>query len=163
VSDPNPAAAFAGEDYRLKIEYLTGHLTRMWNRFQVFVTLESALVAVLLVEGKLSDAAPYIAVLELILSVIWFSVGRHDRHLVRIYKRQVTDAAAALETHGLVVSGYCLAGEITTTNATVKPDVTGLDRLFEGRRASDIPRLPAILPAFLVVTWAVLVYVLATA
>jgi hypothetical protein len=32
------------EDYRQKITYLTGHTTRMWTRFNFFVTIESALI-----------------------------------------------------------------------------------------------------------------------
>ena len=160
VTEPPLKATFASEDYRLRIEYLTGHLTRMWTRFQVFVTLESALVAVLLVEGKLSDAAPHIAIVQAVLSFIWFLVGRHDRHLVRIYKRQIADAAARLQTEGLVEHDYVVVGEVPCTNRTVATEVKGIDVLFEGRGASDIPQLPAVVPGILLITWLVLVYVL---
>jgi hypothetical protein len=160
VSDPPLKATFASEDYRLRIEYLTGHLTRMWTRFQVFVTLESALVAVLLVEGKLSDAAPYIAIVQAVLSFIWFLVGRHDRHLVRIYKHQIEEAAKRLKAEELVENGYLAVGEIPQSNTAVESEVTGLGRVFEGRTAADIPQLPAVVPGILLLTWLVLVYVL---
>ncbi len=33
------------EDYKQKITYLTAHMTRMWTRFNFFVTIESALIS----------------------------------------------------------------------------------------------------------------------
>ena len=39
----NPEA-FLLKDYDLKIAYLSSHFTRMWNRFNYFVAIETALV-----------------------------------------------------------------------------------------------------------------------
>jgi hypothetical protein len=62
---------FLVKDYELKINYFTNHLTRMWTRFGMFVTLESALVAVLIVQGSLSDVGTQIAIVEAVVSAIW--------------------------------------------------------------------------------------------
>ena len=43
----------------------------MWTRFGMFVTLESALVAVLIVQGSLSDVGTQIAIVEAVVSAIW--------------------------------------------------------------------------------------------
>ncbi len=61
--------AFLVKDYELKIGYFTNHLTRMWTRFGMFVTLETALVAVLIVQGKVSSVAVPIAIVEICISV----------------------------------------------------------------------------------------------
>ena len=70
---------FLIKGYELKINYFPNHLTRMWTRFGMFVTLESALVAVLIVQGSLSDVATQIAIVEAVVSAICFESVRRSR------------------------------------------------------------------------------------
>ena len=47
---------FLVKDYELKIRYLSDHFSRMWNRFNYFVAIESALISgkFLLGNGKVT-------------------------------------------------------------------------------------------------------------
>jgi hypothetical protein len=141
--------AFLMKDYELKINYFTNHLTRMWTRFGMFVTLESALVAVLIVQGSLSNVATQIALVEVVISAIWFLMGRHDRCLIRIYRDQITAAAEGLRELGLP-QDYRDVIDVSSTS----PGRRGY--LFEMRVANAVPLLPAALPALLIVGWACL-------
>jgi hypothetical protein len=80
------------EEYKLGVQYLTNHLTRLWTRFNFFLTLEIALVIALLGlfrEERLSDVALVIPGVALLISVIWFLTGAQDRFLVVVYRRQI--------------------------------------------------------------------------
>lgn len=83
--------SFLLEDYRQKVAYLTAQFGRMWNRFNYFVVLESALTGFLL-NNKFWDNAVYFALTEMLLSFIWWSLGAQDRFLVRLYRDDVKDA-----------------------------------------------------------------------
>lgn len=87
--------AFSLKDYELKINYLTNHFSRMWMRFNFFVTLEAALLGsrFLIGDGKLT---PQVAGLGAALSLVWYWFGAEDRYLVLIYRQQVKDAAKNL-------------------------------------------------------------------
>jgi hypothetical protein len=149
-------ATFLVEDYKLKAGYLVQHLSRMWTRFGLFVTLQSGLVAVLLFEGRLSDSAPYVAIVQAVLSLLWLSMGRHDRHLIRLYKHQVKQSLERLEKDAGVPAGIVPVADVTCTNAKL-PQTAGLARLLEARGAADVPRFPALIPAILLVFWLVMI------
>jgi len=142
---PLDLAAFLQKDYELKINYFTNHLSRMWNRFGMFVTLESALVAVMIVNGTLSNVATQIAVVEVAVSAVWFLMGRHDRCLIRIYRDSITATATALRALGLP-QDYRDVIDVSSLG-------TAGGGLFEARMANAVTRLPATLPALLVVGW----------
>jgi hypothetical protein len=136
---------FRIKDYELKITFFTNHLTRMWTRFGMFVTLESALVAVLIVQGSLSNVATQIAIVEAVISVIWFLMGRHDRRLIRIYRQQITDAAGELRALGLAAD-YRDVIDVSST------ELAGAG-VFEASVANPVPLLPALLPFVLIFGW----------
>src|SRR5688572_31501910 len=84
--------SFLIEDYKYKIDYLTAHMTRMWTRFNFFVTLETALLGgrVLLVGDK---PAPMVGIAGMFLSLVWYVMGAQDRFLMDFYRWQVMEAA----------------------------------------------------------------------
>ena len=65
------------EDYKLRSMFASEHLGRMQTQFQVMLTLETALATTLIVAktGSLAMGAVWIALLELVLSIAWLSVG----------------------------------------------------------------------------------------
>src|SRR5260370_15756114 len=87
--------AFLQKDYELKITYLSNHFARMWNRFNYFVAIETALVGgkFLIPNGVLSHE---LAIAGLLLSALWYVMGAEDRYLVRLYRYQVERAADAV-------------------------------------------------------------------
>ena len=83
--------AFLVKDYELKIAYLTDHFSRIWLRFNFFVTIEAALLGSKFLIGN-GNIMPHIAGLGAGLSLVWYWFGAEDRYLVLIYRQQVRDA-----------------------------------------------------------------------
>jgi hypothetical protein len=83
------------EDYKQKIGYLTSHFSRMWTRFNYFVSIETALLG-----GKflIPNNAPSreLAVAGVLISAVWYVMGAEDRFLVRLYRHQVENVAREL-------------------------------------------------------------------
>ncbi len=80
------------EDYRLGVGYLTNQFTRMWTRFNFFLTLEAGLAIALvgLFKGeRLSAAALVIPGVALLISLCWYVTGAQDRYLVEVYRKQI--------------------------------------------------------------------------
>jgi hypothetical protein len=87
--------AFLQKDYELKITYLTDQFGRMWNRFNYFVAIETALIGgMLLISNREISRALVIA--GVLISALWYVMGAEDRYLVRMYRYQVKKAAEAV-------------------------------------------------------------------
>lgn len=82
------------EDYKLRVQYLVDQYARMWNRFNYFLTLHTAISAGLftLIVSDKPVAKPIcitIAVMGLVFAISWYAFGAQDRYLVELYSRQV--------------------------------------------------------------------------
>ena len=76
------------KDYELKIKYLTDHLSRMWSRFNYFLSIQTAIAGgKFYFETKVNDYA--IGLLGLLFSIIWYMLGAQDRYLFELYQAQV--------------------------------------------------------------------------
>lgn len=108
-------ATFLQQDYELKITYLTNHLARLWSRFNYFVWIEAALIG-----GKFLTPTGMpsweLAVAGLLMSLVWYVMGAHDRYLVRLHRHQVAKAAQALAqtlwAEGTLWQTYRYAGQV---------------------------------------------------
>ncbi len=79
---------FLLEDYRLKVEYFSSHLSRMWTRFNFLLTIDSALFALYATREKLEPDTRLLFLLTgLVLSVLW-SYFRRARHLYYRYVQE---------------------------------------------------------------------------
>jgi hypothetical protein len=88
-------ADFLLKDYEIKVRYLSDHFQRMWTRFNFFVVIEAALIALI---GRYftadSGKLPWeIALIGGILSLVWYIFGAQDRWLVGVYRIQAENAA----------------------------------------------------------------------
>jgi hypothetical protein len=101
---------FLLEDYKLKVEYYTGHLSRMWTRFNFFLTIEAALLGLASRELTRSTCHPLLLI-GILLRVLWGVLGGLDLLYIRIYHRHLQSAYSLLkkETSGLP-PGYPYAG-----------------------------------------------------
>ncbi len=84
--------SFLLEEYKLGVGYLTAQFSRMWTRFNFFITLEAALTVALIGLFKdkgLSSAALLIPAVALLISVCWYIIGAQDRFLVEAYRGQI--------------------------------------------------------------------------
>jgi hypothetical protein len=140
--DPKRFSDFLIKDYELKIRYLTDHMQRMWTRFNYFVGIESAITGGKFIfgDGKPSNE---LAAIAAILSLIWYVMGAEDRFLVRLYRKQVADAAALMvgSVWSTSLGPYRHVGEVEESATTLHNEVSGwrLEFLSTTRLAAWIP------------------------
>lgn len=140
---------FLVKDYELKIRYLSDHFSRMWTRFNYFVTIESALISgkFLLGNGKVTKG---VAIVGAVLAFVWYVMGAEDRYLVQVYRKQVKDAgqraAQSLLRQG---QAYFPVGDIEQTEKNLAKGIMGW-RL----EAISTTKLAALIPLLLTLTWA---------
>ncbi len=79
---------FLLKDYELKARYLTDHFSRMWVRFNFFLTIESGLVG-LSFHKDYSGHVQALSYLGGFLALVWFHFGRTDNFLADFYRSQV--------------------------------------------------------------------------
>lgn len=116
------ATDFLQKDYELKANYLAGHLSRMWTRFNFFLTIESALLAFSF-DADSAIYAGYLAIAGLLLSSMWYWFAAADNFLVDIYRGQLAyvfellskSREAAFKAAGIEPSpkGYSYVGSIS--------------------------------------------------
>jgi len=114
---------FLLKDYELKVRFLSDHFQRMWQRFNFFLTLETALVGgkVLIKGDQLSTE---LAVAGGFVAITWYVFGAEDRYLVRIYRQHVDDVVALLretmpKEHALPAD-YRHAAEVTRSTVDLR-------------------------------------------
>jgi hypothetical protein len=172
VEDQKQLTDFLLKDFELKVRYLTDHLTRMWNRFNYFIAIESAFVALL---GGMFTAGGetllWLLVLTgAILSLIWYVFGAQDRWLVRLYRTQAEQAAKKVATIAQMPHYREPAApdyQFHTESSSVEKTT---DEVFNRRFRVDewvwgpisITRLAALFPAFTFLLWSFLLIVLVT-
>lgn len=83
------------EDYKLKFQFATDVLNRYQNQMQIMLALEAAVATALILSssGKLSNAARWIVLVEVMLSAVWLSVGIQGYFRVRNSHRLARAAA----------------------------------------------------------------------
>jgi hypothetical protein len=97
---------FLLEDYKLKVEYFSNHLSRMWTRFNFLLTIDSALFALFATRENLSSTTRLLFIFTgLVLSVLWFFIGGLDIHFTAIYRSHIKKA------HCLLLNGCDVTGE----------------------------------------------------
>lgn len=159
---------FLVKDYEIKVRYLTDQFQRMWTRFNFFVTIQSALIS-----GKLFFGAGKLglAILGATLSLIWYVFGAEDRYLVRVYRKQVQQAAESVAqtvwTDDAQRRAYRYVGETEKTAHDLQQDdsaksffIRVVERL-SGWRLDPISttKLASLFPLFVFFVWiAVLVF-----
>jgi hypothetical protein len=87
------------EEYKIQVQNLASHYTRLWTRFNFFITLHTALLVALVGlfrdRSLTLDAIPLTG-LGVFMGLIWYVIGTQDRYLVTFYRRQIEYAADRL-------------------------------------------------------------------
>jgi hypothetical protein len=172
---------FLIEDYKLKVNYLNNHFSRILTRFNFFLSIQIALFGVLgfFLFGKSRnvDAAIIPIILGLATSVIWLAIGCQDRRLVMIYRGGMKLAANKIykafksqhcTLHGWTNEHYVGSKKEVLSNderlldehgeILKKSDLSFIDRLLFRRRHKkpiSITGVPAIISAILIIFWLV--------
>lgn len=157
-SDPgNLKIGFLKEDYGLKINYLTAHLTRMWQRFNFFIALESGLSAALFGffkgEEGLSDYAIIIAVIGAVSSICWYIFGAQDRYLKELYGNQVKYTGEKI-ANKLGLKNYLGSEYVHVGDQTEKLKQKWYEYIYQWRsKHITTTKLAALFPLLVVIYW----------
>lgn len=89
---------FRLDDYKLKLAHLNAQADRMWTRFNYFVTIQAGLVGFFAIASshQFRQRALWASLAEVVVSLVWWTVGARDRFLWRAGRRNVEKAANAL-------------------------------------------------------------------
>lgn len=151
--------AFLQQDYWQKIQYLKDHFTRLWNRFNYFLTVQSALFgATVLSPDKFRWWVPIFAA---IVCLLWYVFGAQDRYLVELYRKQIERALDRLETQLSLGNDYYMVGQTENRNeATI--ELLGIKKEIYQRRWAyfSTTKLPALFPLILFAIWLLMLILL---
>ncbi len=140
------------DDYKSKVQYLKDHLTRLWTRFNFFLTLQSALFGVsILATEKYHWGIPLFGIL---LCIFWYIFGVQDRYLVELYRKQIELAWKKVQDKYKFSEDsekYSFIGQ--TEN--LPNDNLGVQENFYQKRFENFSttKLAAIFPIFIAAVW----------
>jgi len=149
------------KEYELGVQYLTNQFSRMWTRFNFFMTFESALALALIGFFKdkgLTLASLPIGVVGLLTSVCWYAFGAQDRYLVEVYRLQIEHSAEQLRSGAGVKTAHVGLGPIEIEKRLDKR--VGRSVLQWGSKALSVTKLAAAFPLLVALAWLVLTMVI---
>lgn len=147
-------------DYQSKVQYLKDHFTRIWNRFNYFLTLQSALFgAAVLSPEKYHWWVPAFGA---ILSILWYVFGAQDRYLVALYRKQVELTWSEIKSR-LQLSDYYFVGQTEDIKNQSEKKVGSLvePRIYQWRLTQlSTTKLTAIFPLVIFAMWVIAFFLL---
>lgn len=161
IAASSESCQFLIDDYKLKVQYLVDHFSRMWTRLNYFVTVQlalfSALGYVLFGQGRDLTLVPIVVLMGFVVSCAWYIVGAQDRFLVSAYRDDL-EAAAKLVSE--VLTGLSWYGPHYVGSRSGGPPrvhVKSKDyRLLSWYVESlSITRLPSLLGIIFVLLWVI--------
>lgn len=151
---------FLTEDYWQKVQYLKDHFTRLWNRFNYFLTIQSALFgATVLSPDKYRWWVPIFAAL---VCALWYIFGAQDRYLVDLYRKEIEQALQPVRRE-LELKNYYFAGQVEDIpdQAEKINDLGVKPSFYQWRwRFLSTTKLPALFPVILLFIWVIVLLVL---
>lgn len=150
-----PGLDFLKEDYWQKVQYLKDHFTRLWNRFNYFLTVQSALFgATVLSPEKYRWWVPIFAAL---VCALWYVFGAQDRYLVHLYRKEIEKAVGQVREK-LSLSDYYYVGQTEDiAGQTEKIENLQIKQgFYQWRRGFlSTTKLPALFPVILLAMWVI--------
>lgn len=152
---------FRIEDYKMKVDFFTKHYSRVWVRFNFFLIIHSTslgLLAKSIIDGNsVTKATIFVyAATNFVICLIWFIFGAQDRFLTILYRNQA-HAAGELCAKCFNQDSY----EPVGTTDCADPRTVPKTSLTQWRMsATSMTKLPALVPAGLLIAWAITLTVL---
>lgn len=88
--NPLPAE-YVQKEYEMRIAYLKDHLSRMWTRFNFFLTINTGLFVLSL--GQTSQELALLGgIVGIVICLWWNQFSATDNYLVDVYRRQIAHA-----------------------------------------------------------------------
>ena len=79
------------DDYKSKAAYLKDHFTRMWTRFNFFLSIHSGLFFGTVIASDKNKW--WIPLFGILAALVWYVFGAQDRYLVALYKQEIERTA----------------------------------------------------------------------
>jgi hypothetical protein len=152
------------DDYKVHVGALMNQYSRMWTRFNFFITIHSALLVALigLFKEDLAPAAIAIPLLGTLMSALWYVTGAQDRYLVVFYRAMITHAAERLAPgdREWAHPGVSFETALGILGDDAKEELDPRLTLWRSQRIS-VTRLPALVPLLIGCLWIVAAVVVA--
>lgn len=78
-------------EYELRVNYLKDHLSRIWIRFNFFLTINTGLFAIAVAQST-PELWLLASILGIVMSICWNQFAATDNYLVDVYRRQIAHA-----------------------------------------------------------------------
>jgi hypothetical protein len=144
---------FLKEDYKMKLDYLTAQLERMWGRFNFFLTIELALfgfLGFLTFDVKNLNGTHLPILLGLLVSTLWYLVSAQERALVDKYRSRANRTAKR------VAATHAQLAWFEQDHAAAEVESFWRSPISWYWRRTSITRLPVLLAIGLFILWLVL-------
>jgi hypothetical protein len=152
-----PVETFRLEDYKLHVQALANQYTRLWTRFNFFLTIHSALLVTLVgfyKDERLTWPALPIALLGVLMSVLWYVAGAQDRYLVVFYRAMITHAARrAVHDDDWAHPGLSIKSALDILDRAGHAPEVRRGPLPWRMEAISVTKLPALVPLIVGALW----------
>jgi len=134
------------DDYKSKVGYLKDHFTRMWTRFNFFLTIHSGLFFGTVVASEKDKW--WIPFFGILVALLWYVFGAQDRFLVDLYRKEIEQAAEIIKSK-YELSDYNYIGQ-TENMAGIQIN----KEIYQWRSKSfSTTKLAAMFPLAILVLW----------
>lgn len=146
------------DDYKLKVQYLKDHFTRLWTRFNYFLTLQSALFgAAILSPDKYRWWIPLFGAF---LCVLWYIFGAQDRYLVDLYRKQIEHSVIQIKENFNLQDYYFIGQTENILSKTEKIENLKVESNIYQWRNNYISttKLAALFPLAILAMWIIIFF-----
>ena len=148
----NQKLHFFIEDLRMKVDSLNTHFSRMWLRFNFFLTIEAGLFALAVrppVGTQLFQNFQLYLPIGIGLAFIWYIIGSQDRYHLATQRNLIKDVAKQIKEE-LKLKEYIFPVQTDDIPERLWPKC----RFYQWRIESiSVTRAPAYLPCVAIFAW----------
>ncbi len=144
------------DDYKSKVQYLKDHFTRLWTRFNYFLTLQSALFgAAILSPDKYRW---WIPIFGAFLCVLWYIFGAQDRYLVELYRKQIERSVIQIKSRFNLSDYYFIGQTEDIPSQSEKIESLGVkNHIYQWRKENiSTTKLAALFPMAILAMWIII-------
>jgi hypothetical protein len=109
------------DDYKSKVAYLKDHFTRMWTRFNFFLTIHSGLFFGTVVASEKDKW--WIPFFGILVALLWYVFGAQDRFLVDLYRKEIEQVAENIKSKYALLDYNYIGQTENVTNIKVPSDI----------------------------------------
>lgn len=151
-----PGLEFLKEDYWQKVQYLKDHFTRLWNRFNYFLTVQSALFGATLLSPEMYRC--WIPIFGALVCALWYVFGAQDRYLVDLYRKEIEKAVGQVRERISLTDYYYVGQTEDIACQTEKIENLNVKQSFYQWRLGllSTTKLPALFPVILLAMWVII-------